>query len=296
MTTVLFAGFGDLGRNAGVLLAKSGLRVVALKRTVDETSPEMQMHSVDLRKPFTLPTLAEQPEAVVIAVSPQQHDPGEYKAIYVGAVQYTLEALQAARVNPKMVLFVSSTVVWPEHSDQWITEITPAKPDSWRGEIMVRAEQTLFSGPYKGVSLRLGGLYGPGRYMLLRKADAILAGRDVMPAPAWTNRIHRDDAAQIIAFLINRVLSGVELDSIYNGVDNEPSLNTDTLRFMIESLQEPGSSELQLPVNNQGVVQGKRIDNSRIRSHGFEFRFPNFRVGYADIIKQYRAERTIVAK
>lgn len=296
MTTVLFAGFGDLGRNAGALLAKSGLQVVALKRTVDQTSPEMQVHGVDLRKPFTLPTFAEHPEAVVIAVSPQQHEPGEYEAIYVGAVQYTLQALQAARVNPKMVLFVSSTVVWPEHNNEWITENTPAKPDSWRGEIMLRAEQTLFGGSFKGVSLRLGGLYGPGRYMLLRKADAIIAGRDAMPASAWTNRIHRDDAAQMIAFLINHVLGGVELDSIYNGVDNEPSLNTETLQFMIESLQEPGSSELQLPVNNQVGIQGKRIDNSRIRSLGFEFRFPNFRVGYAEIIKQYRAERTIVAK
>lgn len=291
MATVLFAGFGDLGREAGRLLAEAGLHVVALKRTPDAGAPGVAVHAVDLREPFRLPPLPELPAAVVIAVSPGRHDPDDYQATYVGAVQHTLRALQAGGAKPKLVLFVSSTGVWSESADLWISEDTPARPDSWTGETMLRAEQALFAGAYPALALRLGGIYGPGRYMLVRKAEAILAGREPMPAPAYTNRIHRDDAARMIAFLVNRALAGAALDRVYTGVDNEPSLNVDVLGYIAGLLQghAPGETDITAKAPPPNVaVGGKRVSNARIRALGFQFGYSDFRGGYAAVLKDYR--------
>ncbi|MFP5441861.1 MAG: NAD-dependent epimerase/dehydratase family protein [Gammaproteobacteria bacterium] len=291
MATVLFAGFGDLGREAGRLLAGAGLHVVALRRTPDAGAPGVTAHAVDLREPFRLPPLPELPAAVVIAVSPGRHDPDDYQATYVGAVQHTLRALQASGAKPKLVLFVSSTGVWSESADLWISEDTPARPDSWTGETMLRAEQALFAGPYPAVALRLGGIYGPGRYMLVRKAEAILAGHEPVPAPAYTNRIHRDDAARMIAFLVNRALAGAALDKVYNGVDNEPSLNVDVLAYIGDLLQgrAPGETDITAKAPPPNVaVGGKRVGNARIRALGFQFGYSDFRSGYAAVVKDYR--------
>lgn len=296
MATVLFAGFGDLGSAAGRLLADAGLRVQALKRTAPVSAwPGIDCHAVDLRAPFTLPAAARgEIDAVVIAVSPQRHERDDYRATYVGAVEHTLRAGQAAGGRPRLVLFVSSTSVWAESGDLWISEDTPARPDSWNGEILLAAEQALFNSSLalqgaQAVSLRLSGIYGPGRYMMIRKAEAIRAGREAMPSPAWTNRIHRDDAARMVAFLVNRALAGTALERIYTGVDNEPSLNVDVLAHIMALLQGDAAVDITTKAPPPNVaVGGKRVSNARIRSLGFSFRYPDFRTGYDALVAEYR--------
>lgn len=288
MATVVFAGFGDLGSEAGRLLVEAGLRVVALKRTPPAVPmPGVEYHAVDLRAPFVLPpALRAQADAVVIAVSPTRHDRDDYTATYVGAVEHTLRAVREAGSKPRLVLFVSSTSVWSESADLWLGEDAPSRPDSWNGEILVRAENALFASPYPATALRLAGIYGPGRYMLVRKAEAIIAGREPLPAPAYTNRIHRDDAARMIAFLVNRALAGAALDRIYNGVDNEPSLNVDVLAYIATLLQgSAGEIDFSAKAPPPNVaVGGKRVSNARIRALGFQFRYSDFRSGYAAVL------------
>lgn len=287
MATVLFAGFGDLGAMAGGLLADAGLRLIALKRTPPEQPQKgIEYHAVDLREPFTLPPSLRAPiDAVVIAVSPGERTEVDYAATYVGAVEHTLRAVRAAGAKPKLVMFVSSTGVWPDNAEAWLTEDVPARADSWRGETLLRAEQALFESGLPATSLRLAGIYGPGRLMLVRKAEAILAGRENWPVPAWTNRIHRDDAARMIAFLVNRALAGSVLDRIYNGVDNEPALNVDVLAYIASLLKSSDVLDFNVkaaPVNT--AVGGKRLGNARIRALGFAFAFPDFRSGYAAVL------------
>lgn len=287
MATVLFAGFGDLGAMAGGLLADAGLRVIALKRTPPaQPHEDIEYHAVDLREPFTLPPSLRAPiDAVVIAVSPGERTELDYAATYVGAVEHTLRAVRVAGAKPKLVLFVSSTGVWPDNVEAWLTEDVPARADSWRGETLLRAEQALFESGLPATSLRLAGIYGPGRLMLVRKAEAILAGRENWPVPAWTNRIHRDDAARMIAFLVNRALAGSVLDRIYNGVDNEPALNVDVLAYIAGLLKNSDVLDFNAktaPVNT--AVGGKRVGNARIRALGFAFAYPDFRSGYAAVL------------
>lgn len=287
VATVLFAGFGDLGSAAGCLLRDAGLRVIAVKRTQTQELPGIDYHYADLRTPLILPpSLCTQVDAVVIALSPTRHDPADYAATYIAAVEHLLRAVQVAGAKPRRVLFVSSTSVWAARGDLWITEDVPAQPDSWNGEILLRAEAVLFASAWPATTLRLGGIYGPGRHRLVRQAEAIIAGREPMPPPAWTNRIHRDDAARLIAFLVNQALAGIAIDHIYIGVDNEPALNTDVLAFISASLRGvAGEVDFAAPVppRNAGVG-GKRLGNARVRALGFQFAWPDFRAGYAAVL------------
>ena len=69
------------------------------------------------------------------------------------------------------------------------------------GEIMLSAERLLHGSQFSSTVLRLGGIYGPGRTRLI---DRVRGGEPVAvaDAPAYTNRIHRDDAAKAIAHLL----------------------------------------------------------------------------------------------
>lgn len=291
MATVLFAGFGDLGAAAGRELASAGLRVLALKRTPVDVPAGIEVHATDLAQPFVLPpALAARPDAVVVAVSPDRHDRAGYEVTYVGAVRHTLAAVRATGATPRCVLFVSSTGVWPANGDLWISEDTPARPESWNGEVMLQAEQLAFDSGLPATTLRLGGIYGPGRYMLLRKAQAILAGSEPWPAPAWTNRIHRDDAARMIAFLVTRALNGLALDRVYAGVDNEPALNVDVLSFLCGELSGGALDLDRVAAANVGTG-GKRVGNARIRALGFQFQYPDFRSGYRAVMPFWRREQ-----
>ncbi len=285
MAQVLFAGFGDLGRAAGQQLQSAGLEILALTRTAGQEVAGVRFHQADLRLPFDLPpSLRAHPEAVVIVVSPSRHDAEDYEATYVGAVKHTLRALQAVGASPRLVLFVSSTGVWSDQGGAWISEEDPARPDSWTGETLLSAERVLFASGLPATTLRLGGIYGPGRLMMVRKAEAILAGDQAFPAPAWTNRIHRDDAARMIGWLVQRALTGMTLESVYAGVDNLPSLNTEVLDYLMSLLRgprDPGLAPSSLPPPAAG---GKRVGNEKIRALGYSFLYPDYRAGYAALL------------
>lgn len=294
MATVLFAGWGDLGSAAGCLLRDAGRQVMAIKRTPAPPLPGIDYCYAELCAPLTLlPAQVAAVEVVVIVLAPARHDPDDYAATYVTAPQQLLRALQAAGAQPRQVLFVSSSSVWGAADEAWISEDAPAQPDGWNGEILLRAEAALLAWPWPTTVLRLSGIYGPGRLRLLRKAEAIMAGREVLPPPAWTNRIHRDDAARLIAFLVDRALAGTMLETLYIGTDNTPALNTEVLAWLILRLQAAGP-ELPttlpvilpppLPMTTATEVGGKRLSNARLRALGFAFHWPDYRAGYAAVL------------
>ena len=277
--TILLAGCGDLGTEAGLRFHALGHRVVGWRRSPAKLPAAIEGVAADLSAPG-LPRVPADTTAVVIAVAADSPTEEAYRAAYVDGLTHVLDALERDGVRPQRVLFVSSTAVYGDAGGGWVDENTPPRPGGFSGRVLLEAEQLLqaaFSGTATtATSLRLGGIYGPGRTRLI---DQVRGGTAVVPEDArYTNRIHRDDAA---AAIVHLATVPPEPAPVYVGVDNDPADLGTVLRFLAAEL---GLAEP--PVGDAGPARGgnKRCRNDLLRSTGFEFAFPSFREGYRDII------------
>jgi nucleoside-diphosphate-sugar epimerase len=292
--TVLLAGCGDLGTEAGLRFAAAGHRVVGWRRSPDKLPAAIEGARADLTTP-PLPPIPADTTAVVVAVAADSPTEAAYRAAYVDGLSNVLDALDLDRkrdgaASPsrlRRVLFVSSTAVYGDAGGGWVDERTTPEPGGFSGRIIREAEdllrQRLLGTGISPVVLRLGGIYGPGRTRLI---DQVRSGTAATaPAePRYTNRIHRDDAAAAIVHLCTMA---AEPAPVYLGVDNDPAELGEVQRFLAD--------ELGLPLPPSGVSAGsgggepsrggnKRCSNALLRSTGFEFAYPTFREGYRAIL------------
>jgi nucleoside-diphosphate-sugar epimerase len=277
--TVLLAGCGDLGTEAGLRFAAAGHRVVGWRRRPEKLPVEIEGVAADLGS-ANLPPIPADTSAVVVAVAADSATVDAYRAAYVDGLGHVLDALERDGVTPRRVLFVSSTAVYGDAGGGWVDESTTADPGGFSGRIMREAEDLLHNRlrgtGTNGIVLRLGGIYGPGRTRLI---DQVRNGSAVIPdEPRYTNRIHRDDAAAAIVHLTTMESMPAP---VYVGVDNHPAELGEVLCFL--------ASELNLPVPRTGPAGearggNKRCSNSLLRSTGFQLTFPSFREGYREVL------------
>ncbi|MBT2533055.1 SDR family oxidoreductase [Arthrobacter sp. ISL-48] len=277
--TVLLAGCGDLGTEAGLRLAAAGHRVVGWRRSPEKLPPGIEGAAADLAT-ADLPPIPADTTAVVVAVAADSPTEDAYRAAYVDGLDHVLDALERDGIRPRRVLFVSSTAVYGDAGGGWVDESTTAAPGGFSGRIIQEAEDLLHERlrgtETAGIALRLGGIYGPGRTRLI---DQVRSGSAIIPdGSRYTNRIHRDDAAAAIVHLTT-------MESMpspaYIGVDNHPAELGEVLRFLASVLGVP-----EPPTGPAGQPRGgnKRCSGSLLRSTGFDFAFPTFREGYREIL------------
>lgn len=277
--TILLAGCGDLGTEAGLRFAALGQRVVGWRRSPTKLPAAIEGAAADLSA-RNLPRVPADTSAVVIAVAADSPTEDAYRAAYLDGVANVLDALERDGVLPQRVLFVSSTAVYGDANGASVDERTVPAPGGFSGRILLEAEELLqarLAGTgISAVSLRLGGIYGPGRTRLI---DQVRGGSAVVPADVrYTNRIHRDDAAAAIVHLVSMA---VDPAPVYVGVDDDPADLGSVLRFL--------AAEMGLPeprVGDAGPARGgnKRCRNDLLCGTGFSFTFPSFREGYRDIL------------
>jgi nucleoside-diphosphate-sugar epimerase len=277
--TILLAGCGDLGTEAGLRFAAAGHRVVGWRRSPEKLPAAIEGAATDLST-AELPPVPADTAAVVVAVAADSPTEAAYRAAYVDGLSHVLDALERDGVMPRRILFVSSTAVYGDAGGGWVDESTTPAPGGFSGRILREAEE-LLANRLRGtltapVILRLGGIYGPGRTRLI---DQVRGGTAVLPDdPRYTNRIHRDDAAAAIVHLCTMA---EEPAPVYVGVDDDPAELGDVLRFL--------ASELGLDAprsGNAGDARGgnKRCSNALLRGTGYSFKYPTFREGYRDIL------------
>jgi nucleoside-diphosphate-sugar epimerase len=269
--TVLIAGAGDVGGRVARRLVAQGKRVIALRRGEVTPDPAIRWVRADLTRPETLRGLPKV-DAVVFAPTPDARDEAAYRAVFLDGLRHLIDALPAP---PRRTLFVSSTAVYGEHAGEWVDETTPTDPPGFNGRILVETENWLASRDIGGLALRLAGLYGPGRTQLL---DRLRDGKVSVPRGqgVFANRIHVDDAAAAIAHLLS--LDAPE--ALYVGVDDTP-LPVDELYDYLAGLLGAAPPPDGPPAAGIG---NKRMSNERLRSTGFQCRWPDARMGYAALI------------
>lgn len=315
---VLLAGCGDLGLRVAHRLLSRGAHVWALRRQPpDAASASSSMAAAgddpaasdvsrspdparsrltaspfpspadlrwiqgDLTQPHTLTTLPRDITQVVYLPTPDSRQPDAYRAIFQDGLRTLMAALDVATL--KRVLFVSSSAVYGEHEGAWVDETTPPAPLGFNGRILLDAEARLFALPCATVSLRLAGLYGPGRLQLIERLRKGEARAPRQPAH-WANRIHIDDAAAAV----DHLLALPQPEQVYLGCDNTPLPLHTLYSDLADTIGAPAPAEGPPPAH----VGSKKLSNARLRASGWTPQWPDARQGYAALLRQARADAT----
>ena len=109
--TVLLAGCGDLGTEAGLRFAAAGHRVVGWRRSPEKLPAAIEGVAADLGS-AELPPIPADTTAVVVAIAADSPTKEAYRAAYVDGLSNVLDAVLASGANVRRVLFVSSTAVY----------------------------------------------------------------------------------------------------------------------------------------------------------------------------------------
>lgn len=273
--SVLIAGCGDLGTEAGLRFAVAGHRVMGWRRSPELLPSSIEGTAVDLSG--ELPAVPADTDILVIAIAADERTEAAYRAAYVQSVARILAALRRDAVQPRRLIFVSSTTVYGQDASGTVDEETPTAPTTATGLIIQEAEEQLLAQFPNAIVLRLAGIYGPGRTRLI---DGIRNGSArISDFPQITNRIHRDDAARAIVHLATGVGSP---SSIYLGVDDAPTEQAEVLRFIADRLGLPHP-----PTDSTASSRGgnRSCANARLRATGFTFTYPTYREGYRAILE-----------
>jgi nucleoside-diphosphate-sugar epimerase len=256
---VLIVGAGDLGQRLALQLKLHDIPTLTARRT-----PGLADLVLDLCQPISKLSSPEQGFAdfstlthVVFCATPDARNAESYQALYVDGMRNVQAACPSARI-----VFCSSTAVYAQNDGGWVDETSACQPTEFNGIKLLAAEALLDA--QQDLILRLGGIYGESRQHARRQA---LAG--AIGAMQWTNRIHIDDAAQIIARLIVDARTGV-----FNVVDDLPVLQ----RVLYEHLRGETSVSMD---RDQLQTIGKRVSNDKLRQLGYPLVYPSFREGYA---------------
>jgi nucleoside-diphosphate-sugar epimerase len=262
---VLIAGCGDVGLRLARRLLARGVEVHALRRSAQAPDDGgLHWHAGDVAAPPLLPHL----DAVIFAATPDARDEAAYRRVFVDGLARMLDAHPDARF-----VLASSSAVYGDHGGDWVDEDTPPEPPGFNGRVLLEAE-ALVQGQ-GGSSVRLAGLYGPGRLQLVER---LRAGQAQAPrARAFlVNRIHVDDAASALM----HVLHDTSPSPVYLGVDDTPMPMHELYDAIALAIGAPQPPEGPPPAG----IGSKRLGNRRLRATGWQPAWPDARLGYAALV------------
>ncbi|WP_298185953.1 SDR family oxidoreductase [uncultured Pseudomonas sp.] len=279
--TLLIAGCGDVGSRLGQQLNTAGWTVYGLRRSVALLPEGIRPVAGDLHADACPAAWPSEPlDYLVYCAAATERDEAGYRAAYVDGLRRVLDWLAQHGQRPKRLLFVSSSGVYGQLQGEWVDESSPAEAESYSGRIMREAEQVALHSGLPASVIRLTGLYGPGREWLLKQVRQ--GYRVVSEPPLYANRIHVDDAAGLLAYLLQADARGVALDDCYIGVDDQPAPLHEVVAWLREQLAVEHWSETAT-VRRAG---SKRCSNARAKALGWQPRYPSYREGYWEILQQ----------
>lgn len=297
MAKVLIIGCGDLGGEVARQLVKFGIQTTGIKRS-EANIDGVTIIKADVTQPASLALIKNiHPNIIIYCVAANAQTDEQYKAQYVDGLRHVL-ATQSENSVLKHVFFVSSTRVYGQmnakNMNNLIDESMAAIPIDFGGERLLEAEHLLKSLPCPHTVLRLSGIYGAGR---LRMINLALSPENWPLKNSWTNRIHRDDAATFIVFLVmkalgksfdkRQVLMDFSIQTCYIVTDSKPATQYEVLNWIADKLN------MTKPVQvNTAIQSGKRLSNQAMLATGFRLQYPDYQAGYQALLLDYFSTQT----
>lgn len=276
--SVMIAGCGDIGVRLGLQLSRAGWTVYGLRRQAASLPVPILPVKGDLAAVEVPRSWPNGPlDYLVYAAAASQHDEAGYRAAYIDGLRNALGWLQQRGQHPKRLIFLSSTGVYVQNQGEWIDESSPTEPTGYTGRVMLEAERLALGSGIPTTVVRMAGLYDPARPWMQNQVRAGLrVDRD---PPQYSNRIHRDDAAALLACLLQTDQGGGDLQDCYLGVDDDPAPLHEVIDWLRERLGVTHWAE-QTMTRRAG---SKRCSNARARALGWTPQYSSYRNGYAGV-------------
>lgn len=277
MSRILIAGCGYVGAELAGRLVRNGHKVWGMRRNPATLPEGVEPLKADLSEPSTLAALPSGLEYVFYTAGASAFTSTAYQAVYVQGVRNLLSALTNQDHDLKRVLFTSSTGVYAQQDGADVDEDSPTEPVGFSGSAVLEGERLFEQSPFQTVSLRLGGIYGPGRTALVDRVRKGEAQRE--KSERYLNLIHLED---IVGALIHLMILE-DPEGIYIGVDSEPQEWSELLSWIACELRVPEPAIAQ-ETASQRPTRNRRCNNARLRASGYIFKYPSCREGYAKLI------------
>jgi nucleoside-diphosphate-sugar epimerase len=280
MKHAVIIGYGDTGIRVAKMEIASQQTVYALTRNPDRTANDVRLFLGDLDHPESIDVGHLQRSYLYYFAPPQKDGQTDQR------LRGLLRRLSEKKVHPSRIVYISTTAVYGDCSNNWIDESQPTQPANDRGRRRLDAEQAVQEfGRETGtewVILRVAGIYGPGKLPIerIRSGQPILRRED---SPA-TNRIHIDDLAAICFAAMHRSQPG----EIYNVADGNPSTMADYFLQLAQLCNLPAPPSINWeeaqkalsPAMLSFLKDGKRIKADKLKTGlEIELQYPDLESG-----------------
>ena len=276
--TVMIAGCGDVGGRLGEALLADGWRVHGLRRSVDAL-PQGSCRWLAICRLRSVPRSGRASRSTTWCTAPPP-----------------VSTTRLATVPPTST---ACAMCWagcrPTASGPGACCSSPApglRADRWR--LDRRGVAGAFPGLFRtDHARRRAGRAGqrdtgypraPGRHLRSGAGVAAQPGAPGVPggqrAALYANRIHADDAAGLLAFLLRADAGGQALEDCYIGVDDAPVAMHEVVDYLRQRLGVSQWAD-EHSVRRAG---SKRCSNRRARALGWVPRYPSYREGYAAVL------------
>jgi nucleoside-diphosphate-sugar epimerase len=274
---VLIIGCGQLGFSIVKNADSDVFKLYGFSRSLRKSPASIKMHQVDILKTEAIDVIKLiNPEIIIYAVSADTQSIESYQDHYVVGLKKTYEAILELDYF-KHLFFVSSTRVYGQKTTKILSELDIAEPSDYGGEALMEAETVACQLKDKATILRLSGIYGPNRKRMIQLAQSNPGN---WPATNnWSNRIHEEDAARFIVFLMKRIMMKESIEPLYLVTDGVPTKQYDVLTWIRNRLQLT-TDTIELPI----LESGKQLQSVLLNQTGFVLKYPDFTYGYEAII------------
>ena len=312
MRVIITGGTGLIGRALTASLAADGHEVVILSRSPEKATGLPQGARAvrwDGRTATGWGELADGAEAIVnlagesiggenmvaLITKPWTRERLErIRASRVNAGRAVVQAVEQARVKPRVLVQSSAVGYYGLPGDQEIAEDTPAGNDTL-AKICIDWEATTASVEALGVRrvvIRTGGVVmstqgGALPFMLL--PFKLFAGGRLGSGKQWFSWIHIADEVRAIRFLLDRS----DARGAFNLCAPEPLRNGELARVIGRVMGRPSfvpvpafAMKLLLGPKATLVLDGQRQVPRRLLELGFQFQFPQVEAALRDLLKQ----------